>query len=282
MTPEELDKALEQLYFSAQSASSEGLKEEALRKCQEALQLLETHGEETERHSFADFVMLTGDVYWGAGEYEEAYQAYHKVALNDPERSDARIAMGVALFHLCRFVASQTMLEMASVDETEDPETWYYLGLHALRRGQRRAAMSHFETAHELQDNRFFVPVEISDEDIVGIVQHLLGDLPAELHNALTNVPVIMEQSPSEELLFSADPPLDPLVLGLFDGTPITEMSSMDVVTSPTRIVLFLDNIWLLGYDRSVLEEELWITLKHEIGHYFGLNEEELAERGLE
>jgi len=58
--------------------------------------------------------------------------------------------------------------------------------------------------------------------------------------------------------------------------------SSSTIHTAPTRIVLFSENIWLIAGDRATLEEELWVTLKHEIGHYFGLTEEELAERGLD
>ncbi len=280
MTPDELEKTLERLYNSAQSASSEGLTDEAVRRCEEALELIETYGEDGERHSYGDFIMLTGDVHWGAGDYEQAYRAYHKVMTNEPDRQDARVAVGVALYHLGRFGASQNLLEMASLDDPEDAETWYYLGLLALRRGQRDLAMIHFESAHELENNRFYVPVEIPPEEIVALVEAMVEEIPEPLRQPLQNVPIIVEDHPSEAMLYGGDPPMDPLLLGIFDGIPLTE--PQDLVTSPTRIVLYLENIWLLGYSREVLEEELWVTLKHEIGHYFGLNEDELAERGLD
>lgn len=282
MTPEELDEALNQLYHSAQSASSEGLKDEALKRCEEALELLESNGEDTERHSFADFVMLIADIHWSAGDYERAYQDYHRVALNDAERLDARVAMGVALFHLCRFQAARTILEMCSLDDPDDAETWYYIGLLALREGKRELAMSHFNSAHELQEDRFLLPVDISEAEIAEIVERLVEEIPQPIRRALENVPIILEKRPEEDMLFSADPPLDPTVLGIFDGIPAIDMGSTTIETSPTRIVLFYENIWLLAGDRATLEEELWITLKHEIGHYFGLNEEDLAERGLD
>ncbi len=282
MDPEEIEPRLEQLYESAKSASSEGLVEEALKRCEEALLLLDSYGEDTERHSYSDFVMLVGDVHWGAGDYEQACQAYHKVVLNDPERIDARIATGVALYHLCRFSAAQNMLELASIDEPEDGEVWYYLGLLALRQGKSSVAMRHFAEAHELDEERFVLPVETSDAQIAEIVEHLLDDIPEELRAALHNVPIVLERHPDEELLLESEPPMDPMVLGLFEGTPITAAQSTDVPTSPTRIVLYAENIWLLGADQETLEEELFITLKHEIGHYFGLSEDDLTERGLD
>lgn len=280
MTPDELDKTLERLYNSSQSASSEGLTEEALRRCQEALELIEAYGEDTERHSYGDFVMLTGDVHWGAGDYEQAYRSYFKVMQHEPDRLDARAAAGVALYHLGRFAASRVILEMVSLEDPEDAETWYYIGLLALRAGDRDTAMLHFETANELEGNRFSVPVEVPTEELIALVESMVGEIPEPLRAPLANVPIILEERPSDALLYGSDPPMDPLVLGIFDGIPLTE--PQDLVTSPTRIVLFLENIWLLGANREALEEELWITLKHEIGHYFGLGEDDLAERGLD
>ena len=281
MTPEELDQRLDALYTSAQLASSEGLTDEAIRRCEEALSLLETYGEETEHHTFTDFMMLIGDVHWTGGDYEEAYQHYARVAGMDPDRRDARVAMGVALYHLCRFQASQSILELASLDDPEDPEVWYYLGLLALRRDQKAVAMNHFRHAHELQDNRFPLPVEISEDDVVELVDRMLGELPADMKKALGNVAIIVEPRPDEDLLFSNEPPMDPTLLGIFEGTP-HGLQSSEIQIMPTRVVLFYENIALVAGDRETLEEELWITLKHEIGHYFGLNEDELAERGLD
>jgi predicted Zn-dependent protease with MMP-like domain/Flp pilus assembly protein TadD len=279
---DEIDERLERLYEAASGASAEGRSDDALKFCEEALDLIESAGDETESYDYSDFVMLIGDVHWGAGDYEDAYQAYHKVALNDPERIDARVALGVSLFHLCRFQAAQAQLEMCSLDDPGSAEAWYYLGLLALRRDQRDLAMRHFESAHELEEERFQIPTEISHEELVAIVERQISEYPPELRRHLENVPIILEQRPDEDLLFSEEPPMDPLILGLFDGMPITELGHEAVVTGVTRIVLFLENIWLVAQDRATLEEELWITLKHEIGHYLGLDEDDLAERGLD
>jgi predicted Zn-dependent protease with MMP-like domain len=282
MEPDDLENKLDQLYQSAQVASSEGLHEEALDRCDEGLRLIESNGDEGDRHSYSDFVMLTGDIHWGAGDYEEAFVAYQRVALHDPERTDARVAMGVALFHLCRFHASRAILEAVTVEHPDDGEAWYYLGLLALRDGKRDLAQTHFFRAHESDEERYFLPVDITEEEIIRIVEQQIADIPAELHESLENLPILIEALPGEELLMASDPPLDPTLLGIFEGTPLPEQSSMDPVTSPTRIVLFLENIRMVSRDRQELEDELWVTLKHEIGHFYGLDEDELEARGLQ
>lgn len=281
MTPDDLDEKLEKLYQNARLASSEGLRDEALDRCEDALALLESFGDDTDHHSYSDFVMLMGDIYWASGDWEQAFEYYQRVALNDPERNDARVAMGVTLYHLCRFHAAQTVLEMCSLTDQDDPEVWYYLALLALRGDKRSLAMYFFDRANELHEDRFIMPVEVEEEDVIDMVNSMIAEIPEPLMRAMENVPIVAEDRPSEELLLSSDPPMDPTVLGLFTGIPHGESSSA-IPDGPTQITLFLENIWLLAGDRDKLEEELWITLKHEIGHYFGLSEEELTERGLD
>ena len=282
MNPDELDDRLEQLYSSAQSASSEGLTQEALRRCEEAMMLLENYGEDTEAHSYADFVMLVGDIQWGAGEYEEAYRAYHRVVQNEPDRLDASVAMGVALFHLCRFTAAQAALEMCSIDLPDDAETWYYLGLLAARRGRHSIGLQFIEMANELDEERYPMPRDVPDEEVTALAGRMIEEVPEPLRGMLKEVPIVFEDQPDEELLFSADPPMDPLILGIFEGMAAGDDARHPQMAAITRVVFYRDNIALFGRKQEKLEEELWSTLRDEIGHFLGLNEEEMAEQGLE
>lgn len=282
MNPDELDERLEQLYNSAQTASSEGLTEEAVRRCEEALSLLESYGEDTEQHNYADFVMLMGDIHWSAGSYEDAYRAYHRVVQNEPERPDARIAMGVALFHLCRFTAAQTVLEMCSLDTPEDAETWYYLGLLALRQRRTVIAWGLLEKAHEIEEDRFFMPEEISDDELRTVHHRMILRLPPPFRHILEQVPVAFEDQPSDDVLFSSDPPMDPTILGIFDGVPVGENELSPNTAIITQVIYYRENIWLLNHDRKELEDELWTTVRHELGHFLGLSEEEMDEQGLD
>src|SRR5690606_12934079 len=118
--------------------------------------------------------------------------------------------------------------------------------LLALRQGKRELALRYFDISSDLGDQRFPTPIEVDEEEVRDILDRQVSELPPDLQKGLANVPIIMEERPDEALLMSADPPLDPLLLGLFEGMPITETSSFDVITAPTRIVLFLENIWLV------------------------------------
>jgi predicted Zn-dependent protease with MMP-like domain len=74
---------------------------------------------------------------------------------------------------------------------------------------------------------------------------------------------------------------MDPSIVGIFDGTAQGEDGPPGAVEI-RRMIFFRDNIYLLANDKEKLEEELWTAIRNEIGHFLGLNEEELAERGLE
>lgn len=72
----------------------------------------------------------------------------------------------------------------------------------------------------------------------------------------------------------------DPDVLGCFEGSSLID--DPDPAT-PARIRLFLENLWdFTGQDEQDFRDEVGTTYLHELGHYLGWDEEEIAERGLE
>ncbi len=77
------------------------------------------------------------------------------------------------------------------------------------------------------------------------------------------------------------DLPADDL-LGLFEGASLADPEPQDAVQLP-RIRLFLDNLWDYAEgDLAAFREEVRVTLLHELGHYLGLDEDQVAELGLE
>ncbi len=282
MNPEELDQTLEQLYQSARSASSEGLMDEALAKCDEALTLLESFGEDTERHSYSGFLMLQGDVYWGAAMYEEAFLSFNRVAMYDPERYDARASTGISLYHICRFHAAQTFLEICSVEQPDDAEVWYYLGLLAMRNEQKDLSHVYFKTAHELDEEKYFIPTELSEDELIKMIARLFDDFPEELSANFEDFHVEIEMRPPDNLLFSADPVLDPTMpLVVLTDTELTE-DDQNKGKGPFKIVLFRENLSLHGHDRQTLEEEVWITLKEEVARVLDIDEEDMERLGID
>jgi predicted Zn-dependent protease with MMP-like domain len=110
-------------------------------------------------------------------------------------------------------------------------------------------------------------------------VEATLASLPAELRDAARRLPVTYEQTPGAELVADG---IAEDTLGLFVGPPFADESATPSPI-PAQIILYLDNLWdFADGDAGIFREELRTTLLHELGHYLGLDEDELTDRGLE
>jgi predicted Zn-dependent protease with MMP-like domain len=108
-------------------------------------------------------------------------------------------------------------------------------------------------------------------------VRLTLEELPGELREAASALPVVYEPAPSPELVEAG---YEPDTLGLFTGAPLHEEGSSP---EPAHITLFLQSLWSFAeHDPEIFQEEVHITYLHELGHYLGLGEEDLDERGLQ
>lgn len=110
------------------------------------------------------------------------------------------------------------------------------------------------------------------------VTQATLRRLPAELRERAAAVPVVFEPWMSEEV---AGDELDPDSLGLFVGDPHGTSDSTHPM--PPQIFLFLESLWDYAQaDEEIFREEVRVTYLHELGHYLGLDEGDLEQRGLE
>jgi predicted Zn-dependent protease with MMP-like domain len=110
-----------------------------------------------------------------------------------------------------------------------------------------------------------------------GEIEATLEDLPAPLRERAAKLPVTFEPRPNAGL--QADG-IAPDTLGLFTGAEFVEEEAAPM---PPQIILFLANIWEFAEgDEEVFCEEVHTTFLHELGHYLGLDEDDLTERGLE
>lgn len=108
-------------------------------------------------------------------------------------------------------------------------------------------------------------------------VEKTLDSLPGPLRERAEKLPVIFERQPSAEL---QEEGIEVDTLGLFTGAEFAEENDVPL---PPQIILFLENIWgLVETDEKHFCDEVRTTYLHELGHYLGLDEEELTERGLE
>ena len=104
--------------------------------------------------------------------------------------------------------------------------------------------------------------------------------LPADVRVAAGQVPVCFEAVPNEDIIAEG---WEPDLLGLFVGHEHGAELSSDEVSLPPQILLFLDNLWDYAEgDEAVYRDEVRLTYLHELGHYLGWDEDEVARRGLE
>ena len=103
--------------------------------------------------------------------------------------------------------------------------------------------------------------------------------LPAALREFTTAIPVHFEDGPGQDLL---DEGFEDDILGLFTGSAHgTEFSEDQPM--PAQIILFLENLWDFAEgDIGIFRDEVRITYLHELGHYFGWDEDDLAARELD
>lgn len=108
-------------------------------------------------------------------------------------------------------------------------------------------------------------------------VEKVLSELPRSLREHAGKLAVTFERQPNEDL--QADG-IEVDTLGLFVGP---DFASENDVPMPPQIILFLENIWdAAETDEKIFCDELRTTFLHELGHYLGLQEDDLTRRGLE
>ena len=108
-------------------------------------------------------------------------------------------------------------------------------------------------------------------------VEATLAALPAPLRERAEKLPVTFERVPNAGL--QADG-IEADTLGLFTGAEFAEEGTVPL---PPQIILFLENLWDFAEgDEAIYRDEVHTTFLHELGHYLGLDEDELTERGLE
>jgi predicted Zn-dependent protease with MMP-like domain len=110
------------------------------------------------------------------------------------------------------------------------------------------------------------------------LVADALHRIPRDFRDAMRNVAIVVEDEPSRPLLreMEIDPP--DTLFGLYQGTPLTERTWDYGNALPDRILLFQGPHEREAEDEDDLVISVGETLIHEIGHYFGMSEEEIEE----
>ena len=120
----------------------------------------------------------------------------------------------------------------------------------------------------------------VSKDEFGELVEQALQELPEEFEQFLEEVPIEICNRPTAQQLRSARVPKNGLLLGLYQGRPRTRRSVEDSGVMPDAIYIFQEHIQAIARSREDLVSQVRVTVLHEIGHHFGLSEEDLERLG--
>jgi predicted Zn-dependent protease with MMP-like domain len=109
-------------------------------------------------------------------------------------------------------------------------------------------------------------------------VADALASIPRRFRNAMQNIAIVVEDEPSADLLAELEIEPPDTLFGLYQGTPLIERQWGFGNVLPDRVLLFQGPHEREAEDEDDLVVAIGETLIHEIGHYFGLSEEEIEE----
>ncbi|PYQ76316.1 MAG: hypothetical protein DMG04_04160 [Acidobacteria bacterium] len=109
-------------------------------------------------------------------------------------------------------------------------------------------------------------------------VAEALRSIPRRFRNAMKNIAIVVEDEPSAELLDEMEIEPPDTLLGLYQGTPLTERHWGYGNALPDRVLIFQGPHERESDDDDDLVVAIAETLIHEIGHYFGMSEEQIEE----
>lgn len=114
--------------------------------------------------------------------------------------------------------------------------------------------------------------VEMSSEAFEGAVADALDLVPEELTRLMDNVVILVEDRPPVD---------EPRLLGLYEGTPLTERGEWWATGAlPDRITIFRLPTLAICDDAAEVAEEVAVTVVHEIAHHFGISDARLHDLG--
>ncbi|MEM7583614.1 MAG: metallopeptidase family protein [Acidobacteriota bacterium] len=117
--------------------------------------------------------------------------------------------------------------------------------------------------------------MRVSEDEFAALVERAMEQLPPEFVELLENISVVVEDEPEAELLAEMNMDPEDELLGLYRGVPLIERET-GYADLPDQVVLYRLPLVRIARDRRELIREVRDTLVHELGHYFGLTDEEM------
>lgn len=153
-----------------------------------------------------------------------------------------------------------------ALEREEDASTWNLLGRIRiwLKRPDAPAA---FQRAALLEPGTYVVPFRVKRDRFARLAEAALAEVPDAFQSQMLNTMIVVDDLPDLDAVREGE---DPDLLGLYEGGTAMEHGL------PERIVLYQRNHENIAADAEDLEREVRETMRHEIGHHFGMAEDEL------
>lgn len=113
---------------------------------------------------------------------------------------------------------------------------------------------------------------ELPDKEFDALITRAMDELPQEYITGLQNVAIVMADAPTEDQKRQMKLRHDSILLGLYEGIPLTQRGNGYTFVLPDKITLFKHSILQVAHNEEELFEQIKRTLWHEIAHYYGLN----------
>jgi len=116
----------------------------------------------------------------------------------------------------------------------------------------------------------------------MALVEHAMERIPDEFRMAIQNLQIVVEDWPDPAVMEDVTGDPDEVLYGLYTGTPLPDRGAGYGNTMPDVITLYQGPLEEDFPDRDELCYEIEVTLVHEIGHYFGFDEETIERYGYD
>jgi len=158
-------------------------------------------------------------------------------------------------------------------------DAWHDLALAREVVGDLEGMQEAFTEVYALDTDGSLPPPRFPPEQVLSWANHAIGVLPPSVQNVIPKLPIFVQDYPDDWILDES--PYDPRLLGLFDGPTYAEIHGSEPGGVAPHIYLYQRNLERVCPGPREMAEQVRITLHHEVGHFLGLDEAELHERGL-
>ena len=117
----------------------------------------------------------------------------------------------------------------------------------------------------------------MSDEQFQHLVDEAIKTLPQEFKTLLSSIAIVVQDEPDEEQRNSVNLTSHMNLFGLYQGVPLTKRAG-SLLTFPDKITIFKNPILATRFSPEEIQEQVRLTVLHEIGHFLGLSEEKLRQ----